>query len=286
MSAGRLALGDHIGLVTGAGRGIGLATARELASRGARGLVLVDVPGAELEAAAAGLGDRAVAVPADVTDAEAMEGAVDVALEHFGALDVVVANAGIERVGTMRTQPAEEFERVIEVNLLGVYRTLRPAIEPVVERRGHLLAVSSVAATMAWPLAVAYGASKSGVDSLMRGLRAELLHTGATAGAAYFGYIDTSMMERARSNPAVEHGFKRLPARMKRPHPPEAAARAIVDGVEQRKARVWVPRGVGTNLLLRGVFHTLDDRFTRKMDVAGAVGIAEAEARERRLVAS
>jgi NAD(P)-dependent dehydrogenase (short-subunit alcohol dehydrogenase family) len=243
--------------------------------------VLVDLPGDELDAAAAGFGDRAIAVAADVTDAEAMRGAVAAALERFGALDVVVANAGIERIGTVRTQPAEDFERVIEVNLLGVYRTLRPAIEPVVERHGHLLAVSSLTATMAFPLGVAYGASKAGVDSLMRGLRAELLHTGATAGAAYFGYIDTSMMERARSKPAVEHSFSRWPAWMRRPHPPDAAARAIVDGIERRKARVWVPRMVGMNLLLRGVLHSLDDRFARRTDVAGAVRIAEAEARER-----
>jgi NAD(P)-dependent dehydrogenase (short-subunit alcohol dehydrogenase family) len=286
MSAARLALGDHISLVTGAGRGIGLATARELAARGARGVVLVDLPGDELDAAAASLGERALAVGADVTDADAMADAAHAACEHFGGLDVVVANAGIERVGTVRTQPAEEFERVIEVNLLGVYRTLQPAIEPVVERRGHLLAVSSVAATLAWPLSVAYGASKAGVDSLMRGLRAELLHTGATAGAAYFGYIDTSGMERARSQPAVEHSFSRWPAWAQRPHPPEDAARAIVDGIEQRKARVWVPRMVGVNLLLRGVFHLMDDRQARRFDVAGAVGIAEAEARERRPVAT
>src|SRR5204862_3368350 len=120
---------------------------------------------------------------ADVTDAEAMAGAVSAAREYFGALDVVVANAGIERVGTVRTQPAEEFERVIEVNLLGVYRTLAPAIDPVVERRGHLLAVSSVAATMAWSLAVAYGASKGGGDSLMGGRRSGRLDTGGSAGA-------------------------------------------------------------------------------------------------------
>jgi NAD(P)-dependent dehydrogenase (short-subunit alcohol dehydrogenase family) len=281
----RLQLGDRVCLVTGAGRGIGFATARELAARGAGGVVLVDLPGEELEAAAARLGDRAMAVGADVADSDAMADAVRAALEHFGALDVVVANAGIERIGTVRTQSAEDFERVIEVNLLGVYRTLRPAIEPVVERRGHLLAVSSVAATMAWSLAVAYGASKAGVDSLMRGLRSELLHTGATAGAAYFGYIDTSMMERSRSKPAVEHSFSRLPAWMQRPHPPEAAARAIVDGIERRKARVWVPRSVGVNLVLRGVLHLLDDRFTRQFDVAGAVGIAEAESRERHPVA-
>jgi NAD(P)-dependent dehydrogenase (short-subunit alcohol dehydrogenase family) len=281
----RLELRDRVCLVTGAGRGIGLATGRELATRGARGVVLVDLPGDELDAAAASLGDRAIAVGADVTDAEAIRDAVQAALEHFGALDVVVANAGIERIETVRTQRAEDFERVIEVNLLGVYRTLRPAIEPVVERRGHLLAVSSVAATMAWPLAVAYGASKGGVDSLMRGLRAELLHTGATAGAAYFGYIDTSMMELTRSKPAIEHSFSRFPAWMQRPHPPEAAARAIVDGIEGRKARVWAPRMVGTNLVLRGVLHLLDDRFTRQFDIAGAVQIAEAESRERHPVA-
>jgi NAD(P)-dependent dehydrogenase (short-subunit alcohol dehydrogenase family) len=222
-------------LVTGAGRGIGLATVRELLARGARGVVLVGRPGKELDAVAASLDARA---------------------------------------------------RVIEVNLLGVYRTLRPAIEPIVESRGHLLAISSLAATMAFPLAVAYGASKSGVDSLMRGLRAELLHTGATAGAGYFGYIDTAMMERARAEPAIEHSFSRLPAWMRRPYPPHAAARVIVDGIERRKARVWLPRMVGMNLLLRGFLHVLDDRFARRFDVAGAVRIAEAESRERHPVAS
>ena len=278
MSADRLEISDRVCLVTGAGRGIGLATARELVGRGARGVVLVDVSEDELGGAAAEIGDRALAFAADVTDPEAMAGAVSAAREHFGALDVVVANAGIERVGTVRTQPAEEFERVIEVNLLGVYRTLAPAIDPVVERRGHLLAVSSVAATVAWPLGVAYGASKSGVESLMRGLRAELVDTGATAGAAYFGYIDTPMMERARRHPAVEHTFTRSSRWAQRPNPPEAAARAIVDGIERRKARVWTPRQVRRLLLLRGLIHVVEDRFVRRLDVAGAVRIAEGEA--------
>ena len=281
MAAERLDIRDRVCLVTGAGRGIGLATARELLDRGARGVVLVDLAGDELESAAADLGERAIAVAADVTDAEAMAGAVSAARDHFGALDVVVANAGIERIATVRTQPPEEFERVIEVNLLGVYRTLRPAIEPVVERRGHLLAVSSVAALTAFPLVAAYGASKAGVESLMRSMRAELLATGATAGAAYFGYIDTSMMERSRRHPAVEHSFTRGSRWARRSNPPEAAARAIADGIERRKARVWVPRQVGPLLLFRGFLHLFEDRFVRQADVPGAVRIAEAEARER-----
>src|SRR5262249_22282924 len=106
----RLDLGDRVCLITGAGRGIGLTTAAELLARQARGVVLVALPGDELEAAAGGLGERAVAVGADVSDGDAMMvGAVAAAREQFGALDVVVANAGIERIGTVRRQPPEEF---------------------------------------------------------------------------------------------------------------------------------------------------------------------------------
>jgi NAD(P)-dependent dehydrogenase (short-subunit alcohol dehydrogenase family) len=275
-----LDLRDRVCLVTGAGRGIGLATARELARRGARGMVLVDLPGDELEAAAAELGERALAVGADVTDSDAMEGAVAAARERFGALDVVVANAGIERIGTVRRLPPEDFERVIEVNLLGVYRTLRPAIDPVVERRGHLLAVSSASAALASPLIGAYAASKAGVASLMRVLRAELVGTGATAGAAFFGFVDTSMVDRAWRDPAAEHGLKRLPESLRRSAPPEAAARAIADGIERRRARVWLPRGVFTLFALAGLTQGLDDRMARRLDVPATVRLAESRAEE------
>ena len=284
VAAERLDLSDRVCLVTGAGRGIGLATTRELARRGARGLVLVDLPGDGLEAASAGLGERALAIGADVTDADAMRRAVAAARDRYGGLDVVVANAGIERIGTMREQRPEDFERVIEVNLLGVYRTLQPAIDAVVQRRGHLIAVSSAAAAMASPLIVAYGASKAGVASLMRGLRAELSGTGATAGAAFFGFIDTSMIERARAHPAFQHGLGRMPSWALHTLPPEAAARAIADGIERRKARVWLPRHVSGMFLLGGFMQVLDDHLARRLDVPATVRIAEVEDRERNTV--
>jgi NAD(P)-dependent dehydrogenase (short-subunit alcohol dehydrogenase family) len=277
VAAERLDLRDRVCLVTGAGRGIGLATARELARRGARGVVLVDLAGDELDAVVAELGERALAVGVDVTDADAMNGAVAAARERFGALDVVVANAGIERIGTVRRLPPEDFERVIEVNLLGVYRTLRPAIEPVVERRGHLLAVSSASAALASPLIAAYAASKAGVASLMRALRAEIAGTGTTAGAAFFGFIDTSMVERAWRDPAAEHGLKRLPEPMRRSATPETAGRAIADGIERRKARVWLPRGVSGLFALAWLAQALDDRMARRLDVPGTVRLAERE---------
>jgi NAD(P)-dependent dehydrogenase (short-subunit alcohol dehydrogenase family) len=95
MSAARLGRSDRVRLLTGAGRGIWLGTVRELAAHGARGIVLVDLPGGELDAAAASLGDRALVIAADVTDTEPMADAVRGALEHVGGLDVVVANEGI-----------------------------------------------------------------------------------------------------------------------------------------------------------------------------------------------
>jgi hypothetical protein len=89
------------------------------------------------------------------------------------------------------------------------------------------------------------------------------------------------MMERSRRNPAVEHMFTRGTKRSQRPNPPESAARAIVDGIERRKTRVWVPRDVGPLLLFRGFVHLIEDRMARRVDLPGAVKIAEAEARER-----
>jgi NAD(P)-dependent dehydrogenase (short-subunit alcohol dehydrogenase family) len=273
----RLHLRDRVCLITGAAQGIGLATAQEVARRGARGVVLVDLPGDALDAAAAGFGEQALAVAADVTDANAMRGAVAAAGDHYGGLDVVVANAGIERIGTVRRQVPEDFERVVEVNLLGVYRTLQPAIEPVLARRGHLIAVSSASAALASPLIVAYAAGKAGVASLLRGLRMELTGTGATAGAAFFGFIDTAMVERARANPAVEHGLSRIPAVLRRPIPAAAAARAIADGIEERRARIWLPRHLRAQFLLADALQALDDSLARRLDVPATVRLAESD---------
>jgi NAD(P)-dependent dehydrogenase (short-subunit alcohol dehydrogenase family) len=115
----RLDLRGRVCLVTGAAQGIGLVTARELVERGACTVVVVDSDDDALRAAAAGLGERAAAMCADVADGDAMRSVIALTLERCGRLDVVVANAGIERVGTVRTQPADVFERVIEVNFLG-----------------------------------------------------------------------------------------------------------------------------------------------------------------------
>src|SRR5258705_7168843 len=154
-------LPGKVALVTGAARGIGYETARILHARGAS-VVLVDLDLDETEAAAAAIGERTLALAADVTDEAAIEAAVEQTVESFGGLDVVVANAGVAPPPRpMSVVDAEAFERVIEIDLLGVWRTVHPALEQVIERRGHVVVVASVYAFLNGVMATPYAVSKA-----------------------------------------------------------------------------------------------------------------------------
>ena len=137
-------LNGKVALVTGAARGIGFETARQMHMRGASVAVL-DLDADQAREAAERIGARAIGIGADVTDQGAMMAAVAETVERFGGLDVAVANAGIAQaqLATARGISGEEWERVFEVDLLGVWRTVRAALPQIVERRGpdrrHLL---------------------------------------------------------------------------------------------------------------------------------------------------
>ena len=132
-------------LITGAARGIGAETARQLSARGAR-IALVGLEPEELARVAQQCGPGAAAFEADVTDNDALAGAVASVVEHFGGIDVVMANAGVVGTGFVRSMDPAIFERTIEVNLLGVFRTVRACLPHVIERRGYVLVIASLAA--------------------------------------------------------------------------------------------------------------------------------------------
>ena len=129
MPKNRYDIAGKTAFITGAARGIGAESARRLHARGAN-IALVGLEPEELEKRAAELGDRAAWFEADVTDLSALEAAVAGAVERFGGIDVVVANAGVANVGTIGGMAVADFERVIEVNLLGVWRTVRATLAP------------------------------------------------------------------------------------------------------------------------------------------------------------
>ena len=121
---------------------------------------------------------------ADVRDAVALTAAIDDLADRLGGLDVAVANAGIATGGPLRLVGTETVEETIDVNLLGVWRTVRASLPHVVERRGHLLLVASAAAVLPSGGLGAYSAAKAGVEALGRSLRVELAPHGVTVAVA------------------------------------------------------------------------------------------------------
>lgn len=271
-------ISGRVALITGGARGIGLDTARRLAGGGMR-LALVDIDGelAAREAEAIG-GEAAIGIAADVTDREAIEAAVAETVERFGSLDVVIANAGVgPPTATMLSVDPDAFERTLEIDLLGVWRTVRAGLPHVVASRGYVLVVASLYAVANGFLSSPYAIAKAGVEQLGRALRVELAPHGASAGVAYFGFIDTELVREAFSRPVIEEMRDAWPAWLTRPLPVSRAGEAMARGVERRAARVSAPWWIAPVLATRGVIGGLDARLERHAKVAAAIRHAEAE---------
>lgn len=265
-------LHGKVAIVTGAQKGIGLATAKELYRRGAH-VAMVDLHLSEVEASAAMVGERALAIEADVTDLTAMEGVVRRVTDELGGIDIVIANAGIAPpTEPMHVIDNDVFERVVEVDLLGVWRTVRPALPQVIERSGHIVVVASVYAFMNGVLATPYAMAKAGVEALGRSLRVELSPHGASAGVAYFGFIDTDMVRQAFSDPLAREIEKAFPAFVTKRLTPDVAGAAIVDGIERRAPRTIRPRWWAGWSALRGIINPIVDQLsTRDEHIAKAL---------------
>ncbi len=253
-----------VALITGGAQGIGLATAGALRRRGAK-VVVVDLDPDSTGGAAAQLGaGEALGIAADVTDREAINGAVEQAVERFGGVDIVMANAGIApKLATTRAMATEEFERVVEVNLLGVYRTVRAAFDQIVQRQGQAVLVSSVYAFVNGMLQSPYAVAKAGVEQLGRALRVELAPHHASALVAYFGFVDTQMVRSGLDeDPIGRQAMAAVPRPIRGRITPEEAGEAVARAIERRRARVIAPRYWVAMSVLRGVINPGYDLVT------------------------
>jgi NAD(P)-dependent dehydrogenase (short-subunit alcohol dehydrogenase family) len=257
-------ISGQVVFVTGAARGIGAAAAKQLAAKGAK-LALVGLEPDELAKVAAECGPDAAWFEADVTDTAAIEAAVQGTVERFGGIDVVIANAGIGAAGFVRSIDPAAWERVVEVNLLGSWRTVRAGLPHVIERRGYVLQVASVAAIAHPPSMSAYCASKAGIEAFADCLRTEVAHLGVDVGVAYFSWIDTDMVRGADAHPGLGELRKRISSGpMKKTYPLSDVAQAIARGVERRARHVTVPGWIRAALLLRGPLAIAADRQARR----------------------
>jgi NAD(P)-dependent dehydrogenase (short-subunit alcohol dehydrogenase family) len=249
-------------LITGAARGIGAESARRLAQRGHQ-LALLGLEPAELRAAAAACGARAFAIEADVRDRAALVSAVDESVSRLGGLDAVVANAGVASTGMVRSMDEDLWERVIDINLKGAYRTVAAALPHLIASRGYVLQVASVAALAHPPLMSAYSASKAGVEAFADALRAEVRHLGVDVGVAYFSWIDTDMVRGGDERPAFRHMRGAMKPPMSRTYPVDVAAKAVVRGVEKRARIVSGPRWVRGMVAAGSMVQPIADRMLR-----------------------
>jgi NAD(P)-dependent dehydrogenase (short-subunit alcohol dehydrogenase family) len=275
-------LNGKVALVTGAAKGIGYEAARQIHLRGAS-VAVVDLDSGEAREAAERIGDRAIGIGADVTDHAAIMQAVAETVERFGGLDVVVANAGIAqtKMATVRGIGSEEWERVFEVDMLGVWRTVRAALPQIVERRGHVVVTSSVYAFVNGVLNSPYAVAKSGVESLGRSLRAELMPLGASASVAYFGWVDTKLVQDAFENNG-DRMQQNLPDFLRKRIGPDEAGAAVVRGIEERAPRIFAPKWWRYVSALRGILNPLlDRRFERDAAMTATIRDVEAEADEQ-----
>jgi 3-oxoacyl-[acyl-carrier protein] reductase len=188
-------LDGHTAVITGAAQGIGFAIAQRFVAENAK-VVLGDLDPAATEAAAKALGggDVAVGVRCDVTDGDEIDALLATALDTFGALDIMVNNAGITRDATLRTMTEDQFDQVINVHLKGTWQGTRKAAAIMRERKsGAIVNMSSISGKTGAVGQTNYSAAKAGIVGLTKAAAKELAHHGVRVNAIQPGLIRTAM---------------------------------------------------------------------------------------------
>jgi NAD(P)-dependent dehydrogenase (short-subunit alcohol dehydrogenase family) len=245
-------------LITGAGGGLGSNLAAALHAKGCN-LALLDIDLNRVEELAAELGGpgRARGWRADVCDLDSLEAAFAEVEAHFGRIDVVVANAGVELIQAVETGDPAAFERLVDINLTGVWRTYRTAIPYVAKHNGYLLGISSMAAFGHSPLQSGYTASKAAVWAMSNSLRLELRPRGIAVGTLHPTFFNTPMHEEMLKNPAGEalwDGHRRQPFKMVTR---DEVITAAVDAILNRSKTVTVPASNSFAAVAPGILRTI-----------------------------
>jgi NAD(P)-dependent dehydrogenase (short-subunit alcohol dehydrogenase family) len=219
--------------ITGAARGIGLATAAELHSRGAR-VAIGDIDGEEAARAASRLGDEVLAAALDVADPSSFKAFLELVERELGPVDVLINNAGIMPIGPLLDEPHEVAKRVFEINVLGVMTGMKLALEAMLERgRGHIVNVASIAGKSPVPGGETYAASKAAVISLTESARVEFAGKGINFTCVMPSFTSTDLIAGTRGTKLIANVE------------PEAVAVAIARAIEKAKPDVYVPAAVG-----------------------------------------
>jgi short-subunit dehydrogenase len=257
-AGGRKLMERPVALITGASSGIGRASAALFAREG-YAVVLLARTRERLEAVAdaieARTGSPAMVAPCDVSDRSQVEAAVRAALDRFGRLDVLVANAGVGLYARVEDVPPEEFEALWRTNVMGVLHPVQLAVPPMrAAGRGHIAVVGSVVGKRSWPFHGPYAATKFALTALVQALRAELAGSGVTASLILPGSTRTRFFERSQ----VVGSYRPRP--IGPAQRPSAVARAILRSVRDPKPEVYTVPGFRWAVAAAEAFPFLPDR--------------------------
>ena len=225
------------------------------------GLIHEIQDGDRVRATASRLGAGHLGLAADVTDSEALTAAVAETVRQFGGIDVVIANAAVLSWQTVAATDVDVFAKTIDVNVTGVFRTVRAALPHVMDSKGYVLVVSSLASIVPTPGASAYGASKSAVEAFANALRLEMQPHGVAVGCAHLTFVKTDFVADITAESSSVDGWLNGPlGRLLRSQTAEQVADAFVDAIRRRERRLYVPRaGFVLQWLRPALYSTVTD---------------------------
>lgn len=250
MKASRLT-GSPVVAVTGAGRGIGKATARALLASGAR-VAIGDIDEPAARSAAAELANGTVATKVDVSSPESVAAFLEFTEGELGPLGVLINNAGIMPTGPFLAEPHDVSLAQLHINVMGCLNGMRAALPGMLQRqRGHIINVASIAGKSAVPGALTYAASKAAVISATESARAEFAGSGIDFTCVLPSFTETELISGLRGARGVKNAR------------PEDVADAIVAAIAHPCAQVYVPAHLGAAIRLPLLPHRLRTALMR-----------------------
>lgn len=214
-------LKDRIAWITGAGSGIGEATAKRFAQEGAK-VALTDVVPEGIERVAGEIGGEVFTAVADVTNREQVQAAARSIVEKFGKLNVLIANAGVTKDGLALKMSEQNWDLVVDVSLKGTFFCCQAAMRHMMTQKSGRIVTTASVASLGNPGQANYSAAKAGIIGLTKTLALELAHFGITVNCVAPGAVDTPMLQTLKEE--VREGMLKMIPLKRFAHPEEIAA--------------------------------------------------------------